>query len=303
MMPHLLYIVNPMAGKGQAKTSLFPVLNSFAKAGWLTTLYITQNKQEAVQIAEEQAASCSLVVCSGGDGTLNEVVNGLMRCPDRPPLGYIPSGSANDFAASHKIPARQVRAAHMIMHGDRYPCDIGCFDQDRYFTYIAAFGVFTDVAYETSQQFKNLLGHLAYIIQGMTHLHTITSYRVRVECEGRIIEDDFIFGMVTNSTSVGGFKGLIPKDCSLNDGRFEVTLIKTPRTPAGWQRLLTALAQQNLTQAEGYSFSTSRLRFLSEEPIPWTLDGEYGGTLSDVWVEDLQKALVIIRNPEPGSSL
>ena len=302
MMPHLLYIVNPLAGKGLGKTSLFPVLNTFAKDGWLATVAITQRKLEAVRIAQENAAAYSLVVCSGGDGTLNEVVNGLMRCPDRPPLGYIPSGSANDFAASHKIPAQQVKAAELIMQGDRYPCDIGMFHQEQYFTYIAAFGIFTDVAYETPQQFKNTLGHLAYIVQGMTHLQTIKSYRVRIEYEGRVIEDEFIFGMVTNSTSVGGFKGLLPKKCSMNDGLFEVTLIKTPKTPAGWQRLLTALLQQNLTQAEGYSFGSARLHFQTREPIPWTLDGENGGRLSDVWVENCHKALTILTNSNPGRS-
>jgi YegS/Rv2252/BmrU family lipid kinase len=291
-----------MAGKGQAKLSLFPVLTTFTKAGWLTTVYFTQGKMEAARIAQENAPYYSLVVCSGGDGTLNEVVNGLMCCDDRPQLGYIPAGSANDFAASHKIPAQQVKAAQMIMNGDHYPCDIGGFN-DRFFTYIAAFGVFTDVAYETPQEFKNLLGHLAYIIQGMTHLHTITSYRMRIEYEDQAIEDDFVFGMVTNSTSVGGFRGLLPKGSSLNDGKFEVTLIKTPRTTAAWQRLLTALMQQNLTQAEGYSFSASRMRFSAESPVPWTLDGEFGGKLSEVMVENHQKALVILRNPDPENAV
>ncbi len=302
MIPHLLYVVNPVSGKGQAKTSLFPVLDVFAKAGWMSSVFITQEKGEAARIAQEYGADYSLVVCSGGDGTLNEVVNGLMRCPEQPPLGYIPAGSANDFAASHKIPAQHVKAARMIMHGDRFPCDIGSFN-DRYFTYIAAFGVFTDVAYETPQEFKNVLGHLAYIIQGMTHLHNITSYRMKIEYKDETIEDDFIFGMVTNSTSVGGFRGLIPKGIHLNDGLFEVTLIKTPKSTVAWQRLLTALMQQKLTQAEGYSFSASRIHFSSSEPVPWTLDGEFGGKLSEAQVENRKQALVILRNPEPGNAL
>ena len=170
--PRLLYIFNPAAGKGQGKQDLFSVVDTFTKLGWLVTAYPTQGKVEASRIAARYAGDFERVVCCGGDGTLGEVVNGLLHSGSRPPLGYIPAGSANDFAVSHALPFQPARAARVAVEGDLFPCDMGCFN-GRYYTYIAAFGLFTDVSYETPQEAKNLLGHLAYILQGMTKLHAV----------------------------------------------------------------------------------------------------------------------------------
>ena len=170
-----------------------------------------------------------LVVCSGGDGTLDEVVSGLMEVDQRVPIGYIPAGSTNDFANSLSISKDMVQAAKDIIEGNLYSCDVGAFDNDS-FVYIAAFGLFTDVSYETDQHMKNILGHLAYLLEGSKRIWNVPTYWIKVEANGETFEGEYIYGMVTNAKSVGGFKNLPGQDVRLDDGLFEVTLIKRPKT-------------------------------------------------------------------------
>ena len=176
------------------------------------------------------AKEYDIVVCSGGDGTLDEVVTGMIRSGFRTPIGYIPAGSTNDFGGSLGLPKNMVHAAETIVKGNDFACDVGSFNQD-IFVYIAAFGLFTDVSYETGQDMKNVLGHMAYLLEGMKRLPAIRSYPMRVTYDDTTIVDDFIFGMITNSVSVGGFKRITGKNVKLDDGVFEVTLIKRPKNP------------------------------------------------------------------------
>ena len=227
-MKKMLFIYNHKAGKAQIRNKLADILDVFTKGGYEITVYPTQRSEDAMEKTEKRSKEYDIVVCSGGDGTLDEVVEGMMKRTDRVPIGYVPAGTTNDFARSLHIPSNMIRAAEMIVQEKEYTCDIGLFNEDS-FVYIAAFGLFTDVSYETDQQVKNVLGHLAYVLEGARRLNKYPSYHLRVTSNGTTIEEDFMYGMVTNSVSVGGFKNITGKHIHLDDGVFEVTLIKKPK--------------------------------------------------------------------------
>ena len=204
MKKKLLFVFNPCSGKAQIKNQLLDIVDTMVKADYEVTIYPTQCAGDAKEKVEAYAGNYDLVVCSGGDGTLDEVVTGMMQCKAKVPLGYIPAGSTNDFASSLGIPKDMEKAAEAAVTGKPFPCDVGLFNGD-YFVYVAAFGLFTEVSYKTSQEWKNVLGHAAYILEGAKCLHDIPSFMMQVEYNNMRIQDEFIYGMITNSTSVGGF--------------------------------------------------------------------------------------------------
>ena len=296
-MNRLLFIYNPTSGTGQVKPALAPVLDVFAKAGWLTTAYPTQCKGDAARTARELAPQFDRVICAGGDGTLSEVAAGLMDLESPPPLGYIPFGSTNDCATTMKLP-RKPREAALIAAGTGVPTpiDIGLLN-DTPFVYVAAFGAFTKVAYDTPQDLKNTFGHLAYIFAGIASLPTIAPYHMAVEYDGQVLEDDFYFGMVSNSQSIGGIKPPKVEQVVLDDGLFEVTLVKKPLSLADLTDGLQALVSLSPADRSGVlvQFQARSLTFTSNQPIPWTVDGEFGGSQLVNRVENRQKGLVIIK--------
>ena len=299
-MKRLLFIYNTHAGKEILKPKLADVIDIFVKAGYEVVAYPTQAYRDAYKkIKKYDSSEYDLIVCSGGDGTLDEVVTGMMKRDrdKREPIGYIPTGTTNDFASSLHIPRGLLEAADNAVNGEVFACDAGRFNDD-IFVYIAAFGLFTDVSYETKQSMKNVLGHLAYILEGTKRIFNIPSYRIKVTHDGETIEDEFIYGMVTNSRSVGGFKGITGKNVVFDDGKFEVTLFKTPRNPMELNEILGALALRKINPKRMYSFKTNEVHFETEEEIPWTLDGEFGGVHEEVVVKDCQKALEIMVKPE-----
>lgn len=296
-MKKMLFIYNPNSGMGLLKPKLSDVLDIFVKGGYEVTVYPTQKYHDAVRKMGEYEEQYDLVACSGGDGTLDEVVTGMMKREDKVPIGYIPAGTTNDFASSLHISKNMLEAADTVVNGVPFACDVGEFNED-YFVYIAAFGLFTDVSYETKQSMKNVLGHLAYILEGTKRIFNIPSYRIKVTHDGETIENEFIYGMVTNSRSVGGFKGITGKNVVFDDGKFEVTLFKTPRNPMELNEILGALALRKINPKRMYSFKTNEVHFETEEEIPWTLDGEFGGVHEEVVVKDCQKALEIMVKPE-----
>ena len=291
-MKKLLFVYNPRAGKEMLKPRLSDVLDIFVKAGYEVTVHPTQAYRDAYyQIKEYEVGKYDLIACSGGDGTIDEVATGMMKRremgKDVVPVGYIPAGTTNDFAKSLHIPRKPLAAADNAVKGVPFPCDIGKFN-DSVFVYIAAFGIFTDVSYETDQAVKNVLGHMAYILEGAKRIFNIPSYKIKVEHDGEVIEDEFIFGMVTNSRSVGG------KNIVFDDGLFEVTLIKTPKNPIALQEIIAALLIEQVDTKHMYTFKTKKITFDSVEEIPWTLDGEFGGEQDYVEIENVQKAMEIM---------
>lgn len=288
----LLFIYNPKAGKAQIRNKLADILDVFARAGYEMTVAPTQKQDDARKIVASRSPEYDLVVCSGGDGTLDETVTGMMQSFFRTPIGYIPAGSTNDFGKSLNLPKNMVKAAETIVQGRSFPCDIGSFNQD-IFVYIAAFGLFTDVSYETGQDMKNLLGYMAYLLEGMKRLPAIRSLPMRVEWEGGNIQDDFIFGMITNSLSVGGFNNITGKNVKMDDGVFEVTLIKTPKNPVELNNILLSLLNRDIDTDAMYCFRTSELNLTSQEAVAWTLDGENGGSHTSVTIRNVHQAIDI----------
>lgn len=297
-MKKLLFIVNPCSGREQIRRWLLEILNIFTAAGFDVRVHVTQSQGDARKTVEKEGRRASVIVCSGGDGTLNETVTGMIELEKTPLLGYIPAGSTNDFASSLKIPKKMSEAAKSIVAGRPYPIDIGKFGDDRYFIYIAAFGAFTEVSYLTPQDKKNLLGHQAYMLEGVKSLASLKSYRFRIECEEMTLEDEFVFGMVTNTVSVGGFKGLVNQSVALNDGLFEVLLIKMPKTPLDLSNIVNYMFLKEEPNDYVYKFKTRRIRFLSETPVDWVLDGEFGGSRTEVTAENLEQRLKILRKAE-----
>ena len=293
-MKRLLFIYNPHAGKELLKPKLSDIIDIFVKAGYEVVAYPTQSYRDAYRkVSEYDSDEYDLVVCSGGDGTIDEVVTGMMQREKRDPIGYIPTGTTNDFANSLHIPKGLLRAADNAVNGTLFPCDVGKFNDD-IFVYIAAFGLFTDVSYQTKQEMKNVLGHLAYVLEGTKRLFNVPSYRIKVSYDGKTLEDEFIFGMVTNSRSVGGFRNMIGKQVVFDDGLFEVTLIKTPKNPLALQEIVASLLIEQVDTKHMYSFKTGRITFESLEEIPWTLDGEFGGAHDEVTIENLNRELKIM---------
>ena len=294
MKKKVLFIVNPKSGKGSIRSKLLDIVDIFVKAGFDLTLYISQSAGDARAKAKEVEGRYELVICSGGDGTLDEVISGMMECEKRSAIGYIPCGSTNDFAHSLKIPTSMTKAAEHIAAWKEFPCDIGRFNDD-YFVYIAAFGLFTDVSYETSQDVKNVLGHLAYILEGMKKLTEIKSYPMKVESEEMTVEGNFLFGMVTNSTSVGGFRNITGKHVHLDDGVFEVTLIKTPQNILELNEIIQAvIAGKSENNKYFYQFRSKAVKFISDDPVAWTQDGEFGGYHEVVDVKNDKQALSLL---------
>lgn len=292
-MKRMLFIYNPHAGKGLLKLKVSDIVDIFVKAGYEVTIYPTQAYQDAYHKVSELPSGYDLVVCSGGDGTIDEVVSGMMERDEIIPIGYIPTGTTNDFANSLRIPRDYMSAADNAVNGSEFACDIGRFNDDL-FVYIAAFGLFTDVSYETKQEVKNVLGHLAYVLEGTKRIFNVPSYKIKVEYDEGVIEDEFIFGMVTNSRSVGGFRNMVGKNVLFDDGVFEVTLIKAPKNPIALQELIAALLIEQVDSKHMFTFKTGHIKFESVEVIPWTLDGEYGGSHDCVEITNQKQKLKIM---------
>lgn len=298
-MKNLLFIVNPNAGKGSFRNQFGDVLHTFHKAGYETTLAFTNTRGDAIRIASERGGDYARLVCMGGDGTLGETVNGIMLLPEaqRPKLGYIPMGTTNDSASNLGLSRDPVQAAFTAACGRSMPLDIGCFNGQAYFTYVAAFGAFTEVSYETPQDQKNTLGWLAYLLDGMKRLPNLTHRQTRIEYEGGVIEGDYIFCAVTNARSVAGFIKLKESvGVSLSDGLFEIILIKTPETIMQLGPTITDILAGNFTSDYVSLLRTRKAHFTFREPVSWTLDGEDGGKHTDVLCENLPHSIHMITN-------
>ncbi|MCI9447642.1 MAG: diacylglycerol kinase family lipid kinase [Lachnospiraceae bacterium] len=301
MKKRLLFVFNPLSGKGLIRNKLLEIVDQFVKNGYEVVIYPTQKPQDAMELVEEHAGEYHLVVCSGGDGTLDEVVGGMMRREWKVPIGYIPSGSTNDFASSLKIPKDMGRAAQLAVSGVPYACDVGNFN-GKHFVYIAAFGLFTDVSYATSQERKNRIGHFAYIIEGVKRIPAVQPYFLKISSGDREIEGHFIYGMVTNSVSAGGFRNITGKNVKLNDGLFEVTLIQMPRNPMELNEIIASLTNLIDNTDLIYTFKTDCLKVEACEDVAWTLDGEYGGKHKDVTISAKKQAVEIIVSHEMAHS-
>lgn len=278
-MENLLFVYNPRAGKGRARWMLSGVINAFTRAGRLVTAYPTQAPGDARRIIRELAPKFDRVACCGGDGTLHEVMAGLMDLPEsaRPPVGYLPMGTTNDYARNLALPRGLEEMAALAAEGEPRGVDLGKLGEE-YFIYVAAFGLFADTSYSTPQEMKNLLGHLAYVLKGATELTSQKRYHLKVDYDEGQLEGDYIYGMVSNTISVGGVIGLPAGEVKLDDGRLEALLVEAPQSIAQLNAAVRALARQEYSEESGVRvLHSTRFKFTGEEKVPFTVDGEFGG--------------------------
>ena len=272
-MKKMLFVMNPYAGMRKGNRYLADIISIFNRAQYDVIAYMTESQGDAARIVAARAEEVDIVVCAGGDGTFNETITGVLKSGTDVPIGYIPCGSTNDFAASLHLPTNILEAARCIADGTPVRYDVGLFGQ-RYFSYVASFGAFTKASYSTPQNIKNALGHTAYILSGIQELSQIRTEHVRIETEDRVIEDDFLFGAISNSTSVGGILTLDPSVVDMQDGKFELLLVRAPKDLNELNECIQALQKKKYNCTMITFLSSDRLKITANPSMPWTLDGE-----------------------------
>ena len=300
----MLFFVNPNAGHAEIRSSLMEVLQVFTIGGYDVTVHPTRAPKDLTQTIAAHGAEYDMIVCTGGDGTLNEAVSGLMQLEKRPPLGYIPGGTVNDVASTLGLSHDPVTAAQDIVHGKPFAMDIGAFGKDRWFAYVAAFGLFTGVAYETPQEDKRVLGRLAYFLNGVRALDDVRPVHVRCTVNGETVETDAIDGLVCSTMSVGGFKVRSDMGISLNDGQAELLLVRDIKSLIDFHNVAMHLMRCEFQSEKEFVFrKAANIHFSFDEPVAWTVDGEYGGTYREVDVRIHQQAIrIIVPQALPGGA-
>lgn len=275
----VLVIINPCSGRYTVRNQLLHIADDFTKAGFETTVYTTQKRGDATEYAKQFSGQYDLIVCRGGDGTFNETVNGILASGIDVPLGYIPSGTTNDFANSLNIPTTAKKAIDLICSAEPQYLDMGQINNGRFFCYTASFGVFTKCSYSTSQKFKNVFGYSAYVVEGLKELRGFKPMPMRIECDGTVYEGEYAFGAISSSLNIGGIIKYKPEDISFDDGMFELNLAKMPHGVKMWTNRAKELLIDHTYNEDMFTL-TKGSHFVIEslaDEIPWTLDGEYGG--------------------------
>ena len=293
-MKSLHLVINPNAGTRQARRFLPEIISVFNRANYFCSVYVTEKRGDATRFVRKYAGGTDLVVACGGDGTLNEVITGLQLGGHAVPLGYIPCGSTNDFAGGLGLPAEPLIAAGAIVSGTPHALDAGLFAPDRYFSYTASFGAFTSVSWSTPQNVKNVLGHAAYILEGIRSLADIHPIHMKITADGQQYEEDYIFGAVCNSTSLGGVLKLEDRDVDMNDGRFETLLIPFPEDLLVLNRILTALRTHHYDDPSLHFLRAASLTFEGAPDVTWTLDGEAADGSGCVEIRNIHNAISLI---------
>ena len=292
-MKQLLLLLNPTSGTRKAVKNLTEIISVFNRADYDTHVYVTACRGDAVKAVRQFGGTMDLIVCCGGDGTLNETITGVIGAGLDVPIGYIPSGSTNDFASSLHLSGDVTEAARQIVNGTPEVYDVGKFG-DRYFTYIASFGVFTKASYTTPQNIKNALGHMAYVLEGMQELSSIRAEHIRMELDGETVEDDYLFGAICNSTSVGGILKLKPDMVDMADGKFEILLICAPKDLQELHECVMALHNQTYNCGMITFRSASSVHVLGNPAMTWSLDGERANGGEEINIENLPRRITLV---------
>ncbi|MBQ6231582.1 MAG: YegS/Rv2252/BmrU family lipid kinase [Eubacterium sp.] len=294
-MKKMLFLVNPKAGKKVVKNKIFEMITIFTKAGYHVEFHPTLDANDAALCAERLGAKYDLIVCAGGDGTLDNTISGMMKLKEQGidvPLGYIPCGSTNDFGKSLRLSMNPVKASRDIVKGTDCPIDVGVLGGQN-FIYVAAFGIFTEISYSTPQKLKNMLGHTAYIIEAFKELSRIDPVKIVARLDDKMVKGEFLYGQITNSLSVGGFKLIGPRDVSFCDGEFECLFIKKPKSPLELAKILKSIATNKMDPKLVYHTKAKDIKIIGEKPISWTVDGEDGGVFKEVTAKNIHKAITL----------
>ncbi|MDD5926779.1 MAG: YegS/Rv2252/BmrU family lipid kinase [Firmicutes bacterium] len=293
MSKKALIIINPCSGTKRANKYLTDIVDIFTTAGYVCTVLTTTKRGDGTIYAREYASKVDLITAIGGDGTFNEVASGVIESGERVPIGYIPAGSTNDFASSLEIPKNILAAARDVVNGEPVSFDVGSFN-GRNFSYVASFGAFTKASYATPQNVKNALGHLAYILEGINSIASIRKEHMIIEAGGQVYEDDYIFGAISNSTSLAGILTLNPKLVDMSDGLFELLLIKAPKDPIDLAEIIYMLNSQNYESNNLVFINCSEFRIHADKNTSWSLDGEYQEGCEEIEVKNLHHAIELM---------
>ena len=293
----IMLIINPCSGRIRVKGELFDILQEFCKAGHTVTTHMTTKRGNATEVAQKACDDHDMIVCCGGDGTLNEVISGMMKADKPLPLGYIPAGSTNDFARTMGLETDLVKAAKAIINSkEEHFIDIGSFGRDKNFVYIASFGLFTAVSYNTQQSAKNALGHIAYVFEALANMTNVETFEIKAKANGKEYEGEYIYGGVSNSTSVGGIFKYDPDIVSLNDGLFEVLLVKKPKNANDLMKIVTGVSTGDLSDTTVFDFfKASKIEFDMPKDVVWSLDGESAKGKMNIVIENLPKQIKFIK--------
>jgi len=291
---NILLIFNPVSGRQKARTMIYRIVNFLSENNCKTTIFATTKQGDATKLVKEHGLECDRIICCGGDGTLNEVFSGLAAMDIKIPVGYIPTGTTNDLANALGLASNEKRAMHLALNGYPRELDLGTFNDDKYFSYVASFGAFSNVAYETPQWLKNHLGRASYFFYGISEIGEIRSHRVRIIADDTEIDGDFVYGSVSNSTIIGGLVKLPEESIRLDDGKFEVMLIRTPKDPFDLHHIVQGLANQDYRDDAVLFFTASQVSFTFEGDVPWTVDGEYAGESRKVNITNMQQRVNIM---------
>lgn len=292
-----LIIMNPCSGKKRANKHLTDIVNQFTKNDYMCTVLMTTKQGDGTTYVKDYAKDCDLITCIGGDGTFNEVAAGLLESGLDIPIGYIPAGSTNDFASSLNLSTGILNAAKDIIDGELIPLDLGSFN-GRTFSYVASFGAFTQTSYSTPQNVKNMLGHLAYVLEGVASITSIKKEHLRVEADGKVYEDDYIFGAISNSTSLAGILTLNPEYVDMSDGKFELLLIKCPKNPIDLTEIIHMLTTQNYNSGMLTFINAKEFTIHADGDMPWSLDGEYQEGSKEIFIKNMHHAVKIKINKQ-----
>ncbi|MBP5289059.1 MAG: diacylglycerol kinase family lipid kinase [Clostridia bacterium] len=295
MDKRVLLIVNPFSGKLQAKNELMRIVKTLCDADFSVSIHITRCRKDATRVTEERAKNFDTVIACGGDGTLNEVMTGVIRSGYTGEVGFLPAGTTNDLAATLKLPRNLVKAAELITYGAVRPVDYGSFNKNQFFAYIASFGAFTETSYNTDQKAKNVWGHLAYLAEGIGSVGTIRPYNLTVTCDGERVSGSFVFGAAANSLSIGGIVKLKPEEVDLTDGMHELLLVRTPEMPGDLSATIGSILAEDFDPEHVILLRGKRMEFHCREEVPWCLDGEFAGKCKTALIETLPERLRIIR--------
>ncbi len=293
MKNNILIIVNPNAGKGRVQKKIHKIASNFSRQNYIVDIIYTKKNYSAADIIKDYKGTLDLVICCGGDGTLNDLINAVMNLEEKPQISFIPLGTMNDFANTIGLFKYKFWLPNNMRNAKRIDVDIGLFN-DRYFNYVAAFGAFTMVPYVTKQSLKKIFGKIAYFIVAMRYLNKIKSYNIELTVDNNVTKGEFIYGSISNSKSIGGFQWFRKREINLSDGKYEVILVKRPKYKIGILVIALKVLFKRYNNKQFLYFQGSNIKIKSNTHLSWTLDGEYGGRTKEVVIKNNKKAITMV---------